>query len=446
MSTHDATIPSSPTSKDPGTVKMHSYWLDTATPSGDYTQTPLPKEVDVAVVGAGFTGLSTAYHAAKAGKSVAVLETNTVNWGASGRNGGMATTGLAIGFRTAIKRYGEQRAIGYFREYNAAIDLIEDLVREHDLDVDYARTGKMNLAWKPSHLEGLKQTAEALHRLVDQPVRIVERDDIRSEIGSDVYHGAMVDPLGAGMHVGKFGHALAGLAVDEGATIHEHAEVVGLERKGSTTVHDIQTSRGTLRAGSVVVGTSGYTGKPFGWQQRRIIPVGSFIVVTEPLPQEVVDELLPNRRMASDTKNFIYYFRITPDNRLLFGGRARFALSDPSQDRESGEILKKAMHRIFPQVRQARIDYMWGGLVDISMDQMVHAGERNGVFYSTNYSGHGVQMANYMGKVMADVVAGETHRNIWRDLKHPWIPGYFGKPWLHLRAGGAYYALQDRLS
>lgn len=425
---------------------MHSYWLDTATPSGDYTQTEIPKEVDVAVVGGGFTGLSTAYHAAKAGKSVALLESHEVMWGASGRNGGMATTGLAIGFRDAIKRYGEQRAIGYFREYNEAIDLIENLVTEHELDVDYERSGKMNLAYKESHWAGMQHTAEALKRLVDQPVQLVDRANIRSEIGSDVYYGAMVDPLGAGMHVGKFGHELARLAVEAGATIHERAEVTDLRRIGNGTIHDLVTTRGTVRAGKVVVGTSGYTGKPFGWMQRRVIPVGSFIVVTEPLPQELVDELLPNRRMASDSKNFIYYFRITPDNRLLFGGRARFALSDPSQDRESGEILKRAMHYVFPQTRDARIDYMWGGLVDISMDQMVHAGEHDGLFYSLNYSGHGVQMANYMGKVMAEVVDGRPESNIWRDLKNPWIPGYFGQPWLHLRVGGAYFGLQDKLS
>lgn len=425
---------------------MHSYWLDTATPSGDYTKTEIPKEVDVAVVGAGFTGLSTALHAAKAGKSVAVLETNTVNWGASGRNGGMATTGLAIGFRSAIKRYGEQRAIGYFKEYNKAIDLIESIVEDNDLQVDYARTGKMNLAWKESHWQGLQQTARSLKELVGQPVELVDKEHIRSEIGSDVYYGAMVDPLGAGMHVGQFGHELARLAAEAGATIHERAEVTDIERIGNGTMHDLTTSRGKVRAGSVVLGTSGYTGKPFGWQQRRVIPVGSFIVVTEPLPQSVVDELLPNRRMASDSKNFIYYFRITPDNRLLFGGRARFALSDPSQDRKSGEILAKAMRYVFPQTRDARIDYMWGGLVDISMDQMVHAGEHKGVFYSLNYSGHGVQMATYMGKVMADVVSGNPEANIWRDLSNPWIPAYFGQPWLHLRVGGAYYGLQDKLS
>lgn len=425
---------------------MHSYWLDTATPSGDYSQTEIPKEVDIAVVGGGFTGLSAAYHAAKQGLSVAVLEANTVNWGASGRNGGMATTGLAIGFGSAVKRYGERRAIAYFDEYNKAIDLIENLVQEHDLDVDYARTGKMNLAVKPAHFEGMKKSAEQLKRLTGQPVFTVDRANIRSEIGSDAYFGAIVDPLGAGMHVGKFGHELARLAIEAGATIHEKAEVIDFERIGSGTMHILKTTRGNLKAGSVILGTSGYTGKPFGWNQRRIIPVGSFITVTEPLPQEVVDELLPNRRMTSTMVNFTHYFRITPDNRLLFGGRARFALSDPSQDRESGEILLKSRDQVFPQLRDARTDYMWGGLVDISMDMMTHAGQHKGMFYSHSYNGHGVQMANYMGKVMVDVARGNPEANIWADLRNPWIPGYYGNPWAHLRAGGAFFALQDKLS
>jgi glycine/D-amino acid oxidase-like deaminating enzyme len=425
-------------------VKTISYWLDTATPSGDYRHTTLPKHVDVVVVGAGFTGLSAALHVAKLGKSVAVVEANTVNWGASGRNGGMATTGLAIGFRKAIKRYGEERAIAYFREYNHAIDLIENLVADNDLQVDYARAGKMGLAWKPEHFEGFKATAESLKRLVDQPVEIVPKSEIRREIGSDIYHGAMVDPLGAGLHVGKFGHELGRLALEAGATIHENAAVVDVKRIGRGYTHDVVTSRGTIRADKVIVGTSGYTGRPFGWMQRRVVPVGSYIIVTEPLPQAVVDELLPNRRLASDSKNFLYYFRITPDNRLLFGGRARFAISSPDSDLKSGEILKKAMAEVFPQLKDTRVDYTWGGLVDISMDQMVHAGEHDGLFYSLNYSGHGVQMATWMGKVMADVVGGNSGANIWSDLSNPAVPGHFGPPWF-LPLAGAWYGLLDKI-
>jgi glycine/D-amino acid oxidase-like deaminating enzyme len=169
-----------------------------------------------------------------------------------------------------------------------------------------------------------------------------------------------------------------------------------------------------------------------------VIPVGSFIIVTEPLAQDVVDRILPHRRQASDSKNLIYYFRITPDNRLLFGGRARFAMSSPDSDVRSGQILVKAMTELFPYLAGTRIDYTWGGLVDLSMDQLVHAGERDGVHYSVGYSGHGVQMATYMGQKMARFMSGDASANIWGDVKFPSVPGHFGRPWfLPLIGGGA---------
>lgn len=427
-------------------MKLHSYWLDTATPSGDYTQNRLPKEVDVAVVGAGFTGLSTALHAARAGLSVAVLEAHTVVWGASGRNGGMATNGLATGFRTAVSKYGEQAAQGYIKHYNDAVNLIEEIIVAHDLHVNFERNGKIILATKPSHWSSLQQTSEALSRLAGQRTSLLEVDEMATEIGSQAYFGALVEEDSAALHVAKFGHELARLAIEAGATIHEQAEVVDFTRIGRGTTHELVTTRGTIRAGKVVVGTSGYTGKPFGWMQRRVIPVGSFVTVSEPLPEDLARSLLPKRRTASDTKNLLNYFRLTPDNRLLFGGRARFATSDPSSDRKSGEILVRARDRVFPQLRDFGTDYMWGGLVDISLDRMVHAGQHRGMYYSMAYSGHGVQMATYMGKIMTEVITGNAAANMWGELANPAIPGYFGNPWLHLRAGGAWYGLQDRLS
>ena len=208
--------------------------------------------------------------------------------------------------------------------------------------------------------------------------QLVPKSEMRSEIGSDHYHGAMVDPKGAGLHVGKFTRGLAESAARLGAVIHEKAPVEQVRRLGGTR-HELVTPRGSVQADQVLVATSGYTGRPFRWQQVRIAPVGSFIIVTEPLGKEVCDQLMPNRRMASDTKNLLYYFRITPDHRLLFGGRARFAMSNPQSDEKSGRILQKAMVSVFPQLAEARVDYCWGGLVDMSLDRMVHAGEHDGL-------------------------------------------------------------------
>ncbi|WP_129784074.1 NAD(P)/FAD-dependent oxidoreductase [Promicromonospora panici] len=425
-------------------MKLTPYWLDTATPSGDYRRTPVPERADIAIVGAGFTGLTAALEAAQHGASVVVLDSHTVGWGASGRNGGMATTGLAIGLGKAIKRYGQARALEMFSEYNRAIDSIEELVKEHSIDCDFQRTGKLTLAMNAKQVGQMRQTQETLATLADYSVNVVDKEDLHSEIGTDFYAGGMVDPLGAGVHVGKFAHGLAGAGTRAGVTICENAQVTELApRPGGG--HAVRTSRGVIDVDRVLVATSGYTGTLTPWLQRRTIPVGSFIIVTEPLPLETVQQILPRNRQAADNKMLTYYFRITPDNRLLFGGRARFALSSPDSDLKSAEILKRAMSTVFPYLSSARVDYTWGGLVDLTMDQMVHAGERNGVHYSLGYSGHGVQMATYMGKQMALSMLGKSSRNLWEHLPNPAVPGHFGPPWF-LPIIGGYAKVVDRFS
>ncbi|MFC8800058.1 NAD(P)/FAD-dependent oxidoreductase [Promicromonospora sp. NPDC057138] len=425
-------------------MKLTPYWLDTATPSGDYRRTPVPERADIAIVGAGFTGLSAALEAAQHGASVVVLDSHTVGWGASGRNGGMATTGLAIGLGKAIKRYGQARALEMFSEYNQAIDTIEELVKEHSIDCDFQRSGKLTLAMNAKQVGQMRQTQETLAKLADYSVTVVDKPDLHSEIGTDFYAGGMVDPLGAGVHVGKLAHGLAEAGTRAGVTICEDAQVTELAARPGGG-HSVRTTRGVIDVDRVLVATSGYTGSLTPWLQRRTIPVGSFIIVTEPLPIETAQRILPRNRQAADNKMLTYYFRLTPDNRLLFGGRARFALSSPDSDLKSAEILKRAMSAVFPFLSSARIDYTWGGLVDLTMDQMVHAGERNGVHYSLGYSGHGVQMATYMGKQMALSMLGKPSRNLWEHLPHPAVPGHFGPPWF-LPIIGGYAKVVDRFS
>jgi glycine/D-amino acid oxidase-like deaminating enzyme len=422
-------------------MKFTPYWLDTAPPGPDRSRTDVGGHVDVAIIGAGLTGLSAALHLARKGANVQVFERDTVGFGASGRNGGMATTGMSIGFRSAVSRYGFDTAKAYLLAYHDAVDTIETLVKEENIDCDFARTGKLNLASKPAHFEGLRKTHEIMSGRLGLETHLIPKSEIHSEIGSDSYHGALVEARSAGLHVGKFTKGLAEAAARIGVTIHEKAPVERVERLGATK-HELVTPRGTVRADQVLVATSGYTGRPFRWHQVRIAPVGSFIVVTEPLGKDVCDLLLPNRRMASTSMNLLNYFRITPDHRLLFGGRARFAMSSPQSDAKSGRILRKAMTEVFPQLTNARVDYCWGGLVDMSMDRMVHAGEHDGLFYSLGYSGHGVQMATHMGKQMASYMTGTPTANPWSDLPLKRIPGHFGPPWF-LPFAGAFYKFLD---
>ena len=422
-------------------MKFTPYWLDTAPQGPDRSRTEVSGDVDVAVVGAGLTGLTAALHLARKGAKVAVLEKDTVAFGASGRNGGMATTGLSIGIRDAVARYGFATARRYLETYHDAVDTIEKLVTEEGIDCDFSRPGKLVLASKPAHFHGLRKTHEVYDQMGLDETRLVSGSDIRSEIGSDLFHGAMVDTKSAGLHVGKYTRGLGEAAARAGAQIHEKAPVEQVQRLGGTK-HEVVTARGTVRADQVLVATSGHTGRPFRRLQVRIAPVGSFIIVTEPLGKDLCDQILPTRRMASTSMNLLNYFRITPDHRLLFGGRARFAMAGPQSDAKSGRILHKAMTEVFPQLTNARVDYCWGGLVDMSMDRMVHAGEQDGLFYSLGYSGHGVQMATYMGKQMAEYMNGTTAANPWRDLSFPRIPGHFGPPWF-LPFAGAYYKFKD---
>lgn len=419
-------------------MKLISYWQDTAGSAGDFRSTPVPDEVDVAVVGAGLTGLSAALELARNGASVAVLESQHVGWGASVRNAGMATTGLAIGLNQAVQRYGREAAVEYYLEYDRAIDTVEAIVDENSIDCAFARHGKLSLALTRRDVDRMRETARVVSEIGGLPeLQVLGPDEIGAEIGSRYYCGGMVDPKGAGIHVGKFVTGLATAAVGAGAVICENAPAVSLTRAGGE--HVVQTARGTTRARDVLIATSGYTGSLTPWLRRRVIPVGSFIICTEPLGADLAVELLPRHRMASDAKMLTYYFRLTPDNRMLFGGRARFARSSPDSDLKSSRILRKAMTAVFPQLSRAKIDYTWGGLVDITMDQMVHAGVRDGIHYSLGYSGHGVQMATHSGRELARKLLGKRDALPFDGIAFPPVPGHFGPPWfLPLIGAGAH--------
>jgi glycine/D-amino acid oxidase-like deaminating enzyme len=425
-------------------MKFTSYWLDTAPASSpERSRTSVEGRTDVAVVGGGLTGVVAALHLARRGAKVQLFEQHTVGFGASGRNGGMATTGMAIGIRQAVEKYGFDAAARLYGAYTEAIDVIEKLVTEEQIDCDFGRPGKLNLASKASHYEGFEKTAELLNTRLGGDSQLVPKSELRREIGSDSFHGAMVESKSASLHVGKYIRGLGEAAERAGVTIHEEAPVLSLSRVGSG--HELVTPRGRIQAEQVLIATGAYTRRPFRWQQVRIAPVGSFIIATEPLDAGRCDDLLPNRRVASDSKNLLNYFRITPDNRLLFGGRARFAMSSPQSDVKSGKILREAMVGFFPQLADARVDYCWGGLVDMSIDRRVHAGEHDGVYYSMGYAGHGVQMATYMGRQMAEYMSGVREANIWGDVPFRRIPGHFGPPWF-LPVAGAYYKLKDRVA
>ncbi|HUG23648.1 NAD(P)/FAD-dependent oxidoreductase, partial [Piscinibacter sp.] len=357
--------------------------------------------------------------------------------------------GLAVDYADVAAKVGVERARAWYHAYDEAVDTVQRIVRIEAIACDFVRHGKLKLATKPAQLEVLSRSAERLVRDgVDTDVEILGAARVRAEVDSDRFVGGLLYKRSGQMHMGRFADGLAQAAERRGAQIRTGTCVQRLERLGGGQAHRVHTNRGSLQAQQVLLANGaarhgGYAS--FGWLRRRIVPIGSFIVVTEPLGAERATALLRERRTYVTVANIHHYFRLTPDHRLVFGGRARFAISSPMSDAKSGEILRAGMVEIFPSLAGVGIDYCWGGLVDLTQDRLPHAGERDGLFYSTGYSGHGTQMSVLMGERMAAVMAGDASANPWRGREWRAIPGHLGPPWF-LPAVGLYFRLKDRLA
>lgn len=430
-------------------MKLDSYWTDTA-PAFVSAAGELPAQVDVAIIGGGFTGLSAALALARRGASVAVLEAGSrVAAEASGRNGGHVNNGLAIDYAELAAKVGVDLARSWYHAFDDAVDSVARVIEEEQIDCDFLRHGKLKLATRPSQMEALQRNAQRLiDDGVDSDVEILDAAQVAAEIQSERFHGGLLYKRSGQMHMGRFAFGLATAAQAQGAQIHTSAEVTRIERLGDGYAHRLHTARGTVSAKQVLLATGasrhgGYAS--FGWLRRRLVPIGSFIVVTEPLGAERAQALLAAQRTYVTVANIHHYFRLTADHRLVFGGRARFAISSPQSDAASGEILRAGLAQMFPQLAQVRLDYCWGGLVDMTRDRLPHAGERDGLYYAMGYSGHGTQMSVHMGQRMAAVLAGDTAANPWHGRDWPAIPGHFGSPWF-LPAIGLYYRIKDKLA
>jgi glycine/D-amino acid oxidase-like deaminating enzyme len=409
----------------------------------------LPATADVAIIGAGFTGLSAALALAKRGAKVVVLESETVGWGASSRNGGMVLTGLKLGVNELISKYGRELTQ---RMYAASLDTItcvEHIVEEQNIACDFARTGHLEVACKQSHFDDYARQVDVIAREFNHELKIVPRNELRNEIGSDIYYGGMVDEVSAGLNPARYVAGLGTAATRAGAQIAEHTTLQKIERDSSNGAPGFRliTSRGSLRVRNVLVGTSGYTGAATPALRKKIIPIGSFIITTEVLPDALARELSPRNRQIYDSKNYLYYFRLTPDNRMLFGGRAAFFPETDQTIRRSAEILRQGMTSVYPQLRDTKVEYVWGGTLDFCFDIMPHAGQMNGIYFALGYAGHGVAMATWQGQRMAEWIADGKTNNPFTEIPFPGAPLglYNGNPWF-LPFAGAYYKVLDWVS
>ncbi|HEX6033735.1 MAG TPA: FAD-binding oxidoreductase [Anaerolineales bacterium] len=418
------------------------YWHSTIQMPDDSVLTPLPEKVDVAVIGGGYTGLSAARTLAKSSLKVAVLEANTIGWGASSRNGGMVLTGLKLGMQTIVKRYGQEIAKRLFQCSLDSIDTVEQIVREENIDCGFARSGHLLTANKPKHYEALQEEAEFMEREFNHQTHLIPRDQQHAEIGSDLYYGALLDECSGGLNPAQYVTGLARAAHNVGASLHAKARVIRLERQGNHFL--VETERGSLNAEKVLVGTSGYTGSVTKQLQRKVIPIGSFIIATARLPDDLVKQLLPNNRMIFDYKHYLNYFRLW-DNRMIFGGRAAFFPETSGTIQRSAEILRREMIQVYPQLKDVKVEYVWGGTLDFAFDMMTHVGETDGMYYSLGYAGHGVAMATYLGKTVAEaMIKGKINEHTFASIPFPSAPLglYNGVPWF-LPFAGAWHKILD---
>jgi glycine/D-amino acid oxidase-like deaminating enzyme len=427
-------------------IQEKNFWATTVDSPAVATSHELPDSVDVAVIGAGYCGLSAARTLAKRGVNVAVLEAETFGWGASSRNGGMALTGMKLPVPTLMKRYGRETVRKMYAASLESIDCVEQIVREENINCDFSRCGHLEVACKQSHFDGYEESAALIQREFHHELRIIPRRELRNEIGSDIYFGGMVDETSAGLNPARYVAGLAHAAQRAGACLHDRTRVEKVEAASVNGARQfrMQTSRGAVTAREVILASGAYTTEATPVLRRKIIPIGSYIIATEVLPADLARELSPRNRMIYDSKHFLYYYRLTPDNRMLFGGRAAFFPETENTVRQSAEILRRGMIGVYPQLRDAKVEFVWGGTLDFTLDVMPHAGKLDGMYFAAGFAGHGVAAATWLGTKLAGLICGDPNDIPFDGIPFPAAPVGLrsGNTWA-LPLAGAWYKILD---
>ncbi len=418
-----------------------AYWHATMPSLPDRSGRDLPDVVDVAVVGGGYTGVAAARKLALQGAKAIVLEAETLGWGASTRNGGIAHPGFKWGPAALVRRYGAELGRAVYRESREATDLVAGLIRDQGIDAELRWTGFLELAWARAHAEDFEAEAAALTDF-GTPARAIPRVRLREEIGTDAYHGALAVDGGGILHPAKWFVGLVGLAERAGAELHEGIRVRGIRRQADGR-YVVETARGALLARDVLVATNGYTDGAAPMVRRRVIPIGSYIIATEPLPPDLATEVSPTGRAYFDTRNFLSYWHVSADRRMIFGGRVSFL---PTTVDRTASLLYRRLMEVHPQLAGTRVEYSWGGKVGITMDRMPHIGRtRDGVMYSVGYSGTGVVLSTYMGTRAAEWLGGGEAPALAK-LRFPIVPApYEGRAWF-LPVVGEWFRMKDRMA
>ncbi len=406
----------------------------------------VPKRARVAIVGAGYAGLSTAIELTKLGVECVLIDATSPGWGASTRNGGMISGGVSVGKRYSGKTTPEELR----RLYADAADsfsLIEKLIAEEGIDCEWTKSGRFGGAWAPKHYRAMEAKVDDLNNYAHSGASMLPRERQHEAIASDYYHGGMLLERAAHIHPAKYYKGLLGVAEKHGVVICANAPVEKLAQSG--TGWRVTTRRGEVEAGDVVIATNGYTGDVTPQLQRRVVPVGSYIIATEEMPEDLAFSLMPTNRSIYDTRRVLTYYRMSGDRRrLIFGGRAKFGFTEPL---DTAPILYRFMTDRFPQLKGVKLTHAWTGNVAFTFDEVPHMGKLDGMHFALGCNGSGVAMMTYLGTQTARKIAGvanyacafdnpefPTHRLYNGDPRPflPWLGRYFRtRDWLDRHIG-----------
>ncbi len=415
--------------------KQTPYWWE-RTPRPTDTECALPNSAEALIVGSGYSGLSAAIQTARHGRHTVVVDAEPAGWGCSSRNGGQVSTSLKPSFQQLAKKFGAERALAILQEGNHAVAWLEDFIHQNRIQCDYQKVGRFHAAHTPAAFRQLSQKINATPAQLKVGAYLVSARQQRQEIGSEKYHGGAVYPRHASLDPARYHQGLLACAQANGVEIVTQCRVQAIQNKtadgkkarNGAGNFQVTTSKGVITAADIVLATSGYTGRVTPWQQRRIIPIGSYVIATEPLPQDCLARLIPQHRVVTDTRKLVMYYRLCPQRRrLLFG--ARVSLKETNL-RHSARLLRRQMVDIFPALQNARISHSWMGLVGYTFDAMPHIGKHHGMYYSMGYCGSGISLASYFGMRVGLQVVGNPRGNTALDgLPFPSRLYYRGNPW-----------------
>ncbi len=419
--------------------KFAPYWWD-AVPRPALGEVALPSHADVVIVGSGYTGLHAALQTARGGRDTLVLDAEDAGWGCSTRNGGQISTSVKPGFDALSRRHGAQQAREILLEGRRSLCWFGEFVAAEKIECDFGVVGRFHAAHNPAQFKQLAHAVEHQPAGLEVDANVVPRAEQHQELGSDAYHGGVVYRSHASVDPARYHQGLLDRVRAAGAGVVARCPVIRIERDGAAW--RVITARGTVQARQVAIATNGYTGKLLPWLQRRVIPIGSYIIATEPLAPSQMARLMPKNRIVSDTRKVVFYYRASPDRtRILFGGRVSTSETDP---RISGPLLHADLVGVFPELQHTRISHSWCGFVAYTFDELMHIGAHDGVHYAMGYCGSGVGMGSYLGMKLGQQVLGLPEgRTAFDALRFQTRPFYTGKPWF-LAASIRYYRWRDR--